>query len=83
MNFSIQGVVSFLQDNDNLIKQLMETAEGATQEIVGLAGRVDQARGEAKVLVDQLGAVEFAVGKQDETKVRQKALLEEIGRAHV
>lgn len=78
MNFSIQGVVSFLQDNDNLIKQLMETAEGATQEITELAGRVDRARGEAKVLVDQLGSVEFSVGKQDETKVRQKALLEAV-----
>ena len=78
MNFSIGGVVGFLQDNDTLIKQLMETAEGATQEITELAGRVDQARGEAKVLVDQLGAVEFAVGKQDETKVRQKALLEAV-----
>lgn len=78
MNFSIQGVVSFLQDNDNLIKQLMETAEGATQEITELAGRIDRARGEAKVLVDQLGSVEFSVGKQDETKVRQKALLEAV-----
>jgi len=78
MNFSFGGIVSFLQDNDNLIKQLMETAEGATQEIIELAGRVDQARGEAKVLVDQLGAVEFVVGKQDETKVRQKALLEAV-----
>ena len=78
MNFSFGGIVSFLQDNDNLIKQLMETAEGATQEITELAGRVDEARGEAKVLVDQLGAVEFAVGKQDETKVRQKALLEAV-----
>ena len=78
MNFSIQGVVSFLQDNDNLIKQLMETAEGATQEITELAGRVDRARGEAKVLVDQLGSVEFSVGKHDETKVRQKALLEAV-----
>lgn len=78
MNFSFGGVVGFLQDNDNLIKQLMETAESATQEISELAGRVDLARGEAKVLVDQLGAVEFAVGKQDETKVRQKALLEAV-----
>lgn len=78
MNFSIEGVVSFLRDNDNLIKQLMETAESAAQEITTLAGRVDQARGEAKVLVDQLGSVEFAVGKQDETKVRQKALLEAV-----
>lgn len=78
MNFSVEGVVSFLRDNDTLIKQLMETAEGATQEITELAGRVDQARGEAKTLVDQLGAVEFAVGKQDETKVRQKALLEAV-----
>ena len=78
MNFGIQGVVSFLQDNDTLIKQLMETADGATQEITELAGRVDRARGEAKVLVDQLGAVEFVVGKQDETKVRQKALLEAV-----
>lgn len=78
MNFSFGGVVGFLQDNDNLIKQLMETAESATQEISELAGRVDLARGEAKVLVDQLGAVEFTVGKQDETKVRQKALLEAV-----
>ena len=28
--------------------------------------------------MDQLGALEFAVGKQDETKVRQKALLEAV-----
>ena len=78
MNTSIEGVVSFLEDNDNLIKQLMETAESATQEITELADHVDHAREEAKVLVDQLGAVEFVVGKQDETKVRQKALLEAV-----
>ena len=30
MNLSIEGVVTFLQDNDSLIKQLMETAESAT-----------------------------------------------------
>jgi len=30
MNRSIEGVVTFLQDNDILIKQLMETAESAT-----------------------------------------------------
>ena len=33
MNISIGGVVGFLQDNDRLIKQLMETGESATQEI--------------------------------------------------
>jgi hypothetical protein len=43
-----------------------------------LSVEVDHAREEAKVLVDQLGTVEFAVGKQDETKVRQKALLEAV-----
>ena len=75
---SIEGVVSFLRDNDNLIKQLMETAEGATQEIIDLAGKVDHAREEAKVLVDQLGAVAFAVGKKEDTRVRQKALLEAV-----
>lgn len=78
METSIAGVVGFLQDNDGLIKQLMETAEGAHQEITDLATQVDHARDEAKVLVDQLGVVEFAVGKQDETKVRQKALLEAV-----
>lgn len=78
METSIAGVVGFLEDNDSLIKQLMETAESAHQEITDLAVQVDHAREEAKVLVDQLGAVEFAVGKQDETKVRQKALLEAV-----
>lgn len=79
MELSIGGVVGFLRDNDSLIKQLMETAESATQEITDLSVQVDHAREEAKVLVDQLGAVEFAVGKQDETKVRQQALLEAVG----
>ncbi len=78
METSIRGVIGFLEDNDSLIKQVMETAESAHQEITDLAGQVDHAREEAKVLVDQLGAVEFAVGKQDETKVRQKALLEAV-----
>ena len=78
MDTSIEGVVSFLEDNDNLIKQLMETAGSATQEITELADHVDHAREEAKVLVDQLGAVEFVIGKEDETKVRQKALLEAV-----
>ena len=78
METSIAGVVGFLEDNDSLIKQLMETAEGAHQEITDLAVQVDHARDEAKVLVDQLGVVEFEVGKQDETKVRQKALLEAV-----
>ncbi|HEY5932751.1 MAG TPA: hypothetical protein VIT63_07530 [Nitrospira sp.] len=78
METSIAGVVGFLEDNDGLIKQLMETAEGAHQEITDLSVQVDHARDEAKLLVDQLGVVEFAVGKQDETKVRQKALLEAV-----
>ncbi|BFU90820.1 MAG: hypothetical protein NTAFB01_20070 [Nitrospira sp.] len=78
METSIRGVIGFLEDNDSLIKQVMETAEGAHQEITDLAGQVDHAREEAKVLVDQLGVVEFAVGKQDETRVRQKALLEAV-----
>jgi hypothetical protein len=78
METSIAGVVGFLENNDSLIKQLMETAESAHQEITDLAVQVDHAREEAKALVDQLGTVEFAVGKQDETKVRQKALLEAV-----
>ena len=78
MDRSIEGVVTFLQDNDNVIKQLMETAESATHDIEQLATQVEHARDEAQVLVDQLGALEFAVGKQDETKVRQKALLEAV-----
>lgn len=78
METSIAGVVGFLEDNDSLIKQLMETAESASQEISDLSVQVDHAREEAKELVDQLGTVEFEVGKQDETKVRQKALLEAV-----
>src|SRR5215831_13384451 len=78
MELSIGGVVGFLRDNDSLIKRLMETAESANQEITDLSAQVDHAREEAEVLVDQLGAVEFAVGKQDETKVRQQALLEAV-----
>ncbi len=78
METSIAGVVGFLEDNDSLIKQLMETAESASEEIRDLSVQVDHAREEAKALVDQLGTVEFAVGKQDETKVRQKALLEAV-----
>jgi len=78
METSIAGVVGFLEDNDTLIKQLMETAESASQEISDLSVQVDHARKEAKELVDQLGTVEFEVGKQDETKVRQKALLEAV-----
>jgi len=78
METSIAGVVGFLEGNDSLIKQLMETAESAHQEISGLSVQVDHAREEANVLVDQLGAVEFAVGKTEETRVRQKALLEAV-----
>ena len=78
MNRSIEGVVTFLQDNDNLIKQLMETAESATTDIEQLSTQVEHARDEAQVLVDQLGSVEFAVGRQDDTKVRQTALLDAV-----
>jgi hypothetical protein len=78
METSTAGVVGFLERNDSLIKQLMETAESAHQEITDLSVQVDHAREEAKVLVDQLGAVEFSVGKHDETKVRQKAILEAV-----
>lgn len=78
MNRSIEGVVTFLQDNDNLIKQLMETAESATTQIEQLTTQVDHAREEAQVLVDQLGTVEFSVGLEDDTKVRQTALLEAV-----
>jgi hypothetical protein len=78
METSIRGVVGFLEDNDSLIKQLMETGESATEEIRDLSVHVDHAREEAKALIDQLGTIEFEVGKQDETKVRQKALLEAV-----
>ena len=78
METSIAGVVGFREDNDSLIKQLMETAESAQEEIGNLSVEVDQAREEAKALIDQLGTVEFEIGKQDETKVRQKALLEAV-----
>ncbi len=78
METSIGGVVGFLEDNDSLIKRLMETAESAQEEIGNLSVEVDQAREEAKALIDQLGTVEFEIGKQDETKVRQKALLEAV-----
>ena len=78
MNRSIAGVVTFLQDNDNLIKQLMETAESATTQIEQLATQVDHAREEAQILVDQLGTAEFSVGREDDTKVRQTALLEAV-----
>jgi hypothetical protein len=78
MESSIRGVISFLSDNDSLIKQLMETAESAHEEINDLSVQVDHAREEAKALIDQLGTAEFVVGKADETKVRQKALLEAV-----
>lgn len=78
MQTSLAGVVGFLEDNDSLIKQLMETAESAHQEISDLSVQVDHAREEAKVLVDQLGTVEFAIGQTDDTRVRQKALLEAV-----
>ncbi len=78
MNRSIEGVVTYLQNNDSLIKQLMETAESAATDIEQLATRVDHARDEAQSLVDQLGTVEFAVCRQDETKVRQTALLDAV-----
>src|SRR5512134_2540718 len=74
----LAGIVGFLRDNDNLIKQIMESAESATTEIEAFAVTVDHARDEAKSLVDQLGAVEFAVAGQEDVKVRQKALLEAI-----
>lgn len=75
---SLAGVVGFLRNNDNLIKQVMESAESATTEISAFAEKVEQAREEAKLLVDQLGAVEFTLAAEDATKVRQKALLEAI-----
>lgn len=75
---SIEGVITLLQDNDALIKQVMEAPESATSEIEQMSMRVEQGRHEAQVLVDQLRSVEFVVGKQEETKVRQKALLEVV-----
>ena len=70
--------MTFLRDNDTVLKQLMETGETATHEIEELATRLDHAREEAQVLIDQLGAVAFSVGQQDETKVKQTALLEAV-----
>lgn len=78
MNRSFEGVVTFLRDNDSVLKQLMETAETATHEIGQLATRVDHAREEAQALLDQLGTVQFSVGRQDETKVKQTALLDAV-----
>ncbi|MFO0731901.1 MAG: hypothetical protein U0361_13110 [Nitrospiraceae bacterium] len=55
-----------------------ETAETAADDISQLANQVDLARDEATTLIDQLGTVQFSIAKQDETRVRQKALLEAV-----
>ena len=78
MERSIEGVVTFLRDNDSLIKQLMETAGRATTDIEQLAVEVDQAREKAQALVEQLGGVEFVVCRRDDAKIRQAALLDAV-----
>lgn len=76
---SLEGVVNFMRDNDELIKEVVETGEGASTELQKLAKRIAVSRADTEDLIDSLGQTKFAIDKDQDARVTQEKILQEIG----
>ena len=75
---SIRGVTGFLQQNEDLIKDISAAASDAAGVIGGLSTRLDKNRSDAEELVANINGQAFAVAKDSNVKQRQEQLLEQI-----
>lgn len=75
---SISGIGQFLQNNDDLVKEISEAVGATVVTIEGLANRVEANRREAEALVRQLGQTEFAIARDVSVRASQKRFLDEI-----
>ncbi len=76
---SVEGLADFMEENDHLIKDILEAGEGTAKEMERLATRLENARTEAEDLVRTLGKTKFAVEKDSNLGALQEKLLQEIG----
>lgn len=76
---SVEGIAAFMKNNDQLIKDIVESGEGTAKEIEKLATRLETTREDAEDLVRTLGKVKFAVEKDANTAELQAKLIQEIG----
>ena len=68
-----------MEENDHLIKDILEAGEASAKEIEKMATRLDTAREDAEDLVRVLGKVKFAVEKDTDIGALQGKLIQEIG----
>lgn len=76
---SLEGVVNFMRGNDKLIKEVMETGEGALTELQKLANRLEVSRTDTEDLIKTLGQAKFAIDKDQDIRATQEKILQEIG----
>jgi len=75
---SFEGVSRFLQENDDLIKEIRETASATGTTLKQLADRVESNRKDTEELVKKLQDLPFSVAKDQNIKEKQAQLLVEI-----
>lgn len=76
---SVEGIAEFMEENDELIKDLVEAGEATAKELDKLSTRLETARADAEDLVRTLGKTKFAVEKDADLGSLQQKLLQEIG----
>lgn len=75
---SLKGVTDFLQDNEALLEQIKDTAQGTTEQVKALSDKLDANREETEKLVDQINQLRFEVAPTVEVRQRQKLILDRI-----
>lgn len=71
---SIEGVILFLKENDDLIKEI----RAGKETLETLADRVKSNRDATEKLVEKIGKIPFRFAKKQDIRDRQTKLLEEI-----
>jgi hypothetical protein len=76
---SLEGIAAFLKGNDELIKEIGNATNDATEQLKSLFKRLSQNKKEVDTLIKAIEAkTQFATSGNAETKRRQKKLLEQI-----
>jgi hypothetical protein len=72
------GIIDFLKGNDDLVKEVGDTARDAVNVITTLSDRIEARRKETKALVDGLGQLSFEVARTLDLAAKQAEILAEI-----
>lgn len=79
MSTSIKDVTNFLQKNENLIKEIQETASTGSDIIESFAKRLEENKKQSEALLEKINSMEFAISTNPDVKKKQAMLLNEIG----